>query len=262
MDPRRLSACTYPYRDRPWGEALSLIKEAGFDKVDLLGRAPHLALDGPSNDAEPIEAAARRLGLRIANLGTYAGRGFASTDSHVQVSEYGRLERTIDVAVLFGARSIRVSPGDDTMECIERIVPWFRQAAAYAGARGVYMGFETHGGGISGWPLHCVELVDRVGSPHFGVVYDPCNLMRGGADYRMALWSLRGRIAHVHVKDGQVGPGGFRLTMLGEGQLDMPWIVGTLDATGYTGDLALEYELDAPPPETGLAVWRRVASAF
>ena len=38
----RLSCCTYPLQGRPIDEALAAIADAGFAKVDVLGRAPHL----------------------------------------------------------------------------------------------------------------------------------------------------------------------------------------------------------------------------
>ena len=45
--------------------------------------------------------------------------------------------------------------------------------------------------------------------------------------------------------------------MLGEGQIDYPWILEQLEAIGYTGDLALEYELKDPPAAEGLKAWYR-----
>jgi sugar phosphate isomerase/epimerase len=43
--------------------------------------------------------------------------------------------------------------------------------------------------------------------------------------------------------------------MLGAGQIDYGWILEQLDAIGYTGDLALEYELKDPPAAEGLKTW-------
>jgi sugar phosphate isomerase/epimerase len=262
VDLTRISACSYPFRDRPWAAALTCIKQAGFGKVDLLGRAPHLSLDPRECAPQAIQQAAESLGLRIANLGAYVGRGFGASDAATAEAELAQLQRAVDIAAMFGARSIRVSPGDDDPAHIDRIAPWFRRAAAYAAEKDVYLAFETHGGGISGQPARCVELAEAVGSAYFGVLYDPCNLMHGGMDYRMALWTMREHIAHVHLKDGAVDKDGFRLTMLGEGHLDLRWIVEMLDAIGYRGDLALEYELGQPDPEEGLALWLGAAEAI
>ena len=260
MDIARLSACTFPLRERPWQEALETIARAGYRKVDLLGRAPHLTLDPAECDPAQIRAAADALGLQIANLGTYVGRGFAAEDEAAREAELAQARRAIDVAVVFGARSIRVMPGDDNPAHIDRIAPWFARVAEYAAAKDVFMGFETHGGGISGSITHARALCEAVGSPHFGVLMDPCNVMGAGVDYRMALWELREHIAHVHIKDGAVTMDkGFARTMLGEGQIDYPWVLEALDKIGYDGDLALEYELPAPPAEEGLVAFLEAA---
>jgi len=255
MDMTRISVCSYPLRQRPWREALPVLSDAGFSKVDLLGRAPHLSLDPAECDPAEIAAAAEDLGLHIANLGTYPGPGFASEDRTVAEAELAALRRALEIAASFGARSIRVRPGDDTRGCIERVAPWFAQAAEKAAEVGVYMGFETHGGGISGDPAQSVALCEAVGSPHFGVLYDPCNLMADGTDYRVALWTMREHIVHVHFKDAAVGASGFHYTMLGEGQIDFRWCVDMLDALSYTGDYAVEYELTDPAPQVGLPLW-------
>lgn len=263
MDISRLSACTYPLRNLPWQEALEIVARAGYKKVDLLGRAPHLSLDPVESDPAAIQRVAEALGLRIANLGTYAGRGFGAHDAAALEAELALTRRAIDVAAFFGARSIRVVPGDDDPASIDRLAPWFARAAEYASEKGVYMGFETHGGGISGNAVNARTLADKVGSPYFGVLYDPCNMMGAGSDYRVALWEMREHITHVHVKDGAVAMDrGFQRTMLGEGQVDYRWVLEALDEIGYTGDLALEYELPDPTPEVGLPAFLQAARAL
>ena len=51
--------------------------------------------------------------------------------------ELRSLCRAIDLAVFFGARSIRVAAGNDDPACLDRIVPWFRRGTEYAAARGL-----------------------------------------------------------------------------------------------------------------------------
>ncbi len=262
MDPSRLSACSIALHKRPLEEALAIIAAAGFHKVDLLARMPHFSLDPAECNPVRLQALAHAHGVQIANLGTYVGAGFASDEPGVQRQEWDNMLRAIELAAFFGARSIRVRPGDDSPACIDRIVPWFQRSIEHAAAYGVYMGFENHGGGISGQPTLCAELAQKVGSRYFGVLYEPCNLMHAGVDYRYALHVMREYITHVHLKDGLFTLQGFQHTMLGQGQLDIPWILAQLDQLRYRGDLALEYELQEPAAEAGLTLWREAAAGL
>jgi len=262
MDLNRLSTCTFPMRERPLNEALTIIAEAGYKRIDLLGRMPHFSLNSEEWNLDELEKLATSHSLEIANLGTYAGVGLASSDKEEQEMALAEMKATIDVAARFGARSIRVfrpkSEIDDPAQ-IDRIAPWLQQAADYAQNRNIFMGFENHGGPLCGNPEHCRTLCEKVGSPYFGVLYDPCNLMGAGTDYREALEIMRNHITHVHFKDGAVDQPGdlstFRRTMLGEGQIDFGWIMEQLNEIGYDGHIATEYELPDPSPEEGLRIW-------
>jgi sugar phosphate isomerase/epimerase len=260
MNISRLSTCSIALHKRPLEETLDIIAAAGFRKVDLLARMPHFSLDPAECDPAALKAAAHARGLQIANLGTYVGFGFASDDPAVQEKEWIDMQRALDVAAFLGARSIRVRPGNDDPACLDRVVPWFQRSAAYAAAQGITMGFENHGGGISGQPKLAAALSAQVGSPYFGVLYEPCNLMHAGVDYRYALYTMREHITHVHLKDGAYTLQGFQHTMLGQGQIDLPWILARLADINYRGDLALEYELPEPAPEDGLKDWYRAGA--
>ncbi len=263
MDIARVSACTYPLIDRPVEEAFAIIAEAGFKKVDLLGRLPHFDVDPEVCDHAARKALAEAHGLQIANLGTYLGRGFASPERAVQEAALSEVHQGIDIAVFLGARSIRLHLGEgDDPQYMDQLVPWLQRCATYAAEKGIYLGVENHGKLLSGSPTAFRALVERVGSPHFGLLYDPCNYASAGEDYRVALETLKDSIVHVHFKDGEMTAQGFQYTMLGEGDLDFVWIVEQLDAHGYAGDLALEYELKASPVEVGLKRWYETFAAM
>jgi sugar phosphate isomerase/epimerase len=255
MDMTRVSCCTIPLISRPLGEAMDIIAEAGFEKIDLLGRIPHLSLDPDECDPAAVKAMADEKGLQIANLGTYVGRAFASDDPALREQELGQMRRAIDLAVFFGARSIRVTAGNDDPACIDQIVPRFQRSAEYAAQHQIYMGVENHGGGINGNPERFAELADKIGSPLFGALYEPYNLAAHGVDYREALDIMRDHIVHTHFKAGRRTNGGYELTMMGEGDIDFVWVTEQLDELGYDGDWALEFELRTVSPDTGLKKW-------
>ena len=257
MDVSRASACTYALRDREVAYALHVIAGAGFKKVDLWGGMPHFSSNESEYKIDELIETANTYGLQIANIGTYCGRKFSS-DSKAEIQqEIQDTKKTIAIAQKLGARSIRVVPGSGEREILDKIVPYFRECAEYAESKGIYMGFENHVGGISGNPDACAELSEKVGSKHFGVLYEPCNLMHSGVDYKAAFARFSQYITHVHIKDGAPQPDGkFHATMLGDGVIDVKWVVENLNKAGYTGDFALEYEVShIEPIETGLRKW-------
>lgn len=279
MDMSRVSTCSIALIDHPPEKAMEIIAAAGYKKVDLLERLPHLSLFPDECDPAGPKAAAEAHDLQIANLATYVGGGkhgrmtnwnmhgwkvpnperfsdygFSNVNPMEKEIELDQLRRAIDLAVYFGARSIRVMAGNNDPKTLDKIVPWFQKAAEYAAEKKVYMGLENHSGGIAGTPKLCVELAEKVGSPFFGVLFEPGNLMDHTVnDYRSALEIMKEHVVHCHFKDWSPTE---RYTMLGEGVIDFPWIVEQLEAAGYEGDFALEYELPTPldtrDAETGI----------
>lgn len=257
MELDRISACTYPLRERPVEEALRTLAQCGVRKVDLWGRPPHFSADPAQLAPEAIEAAAAAAGVAVGNLGSYPGADFASDSEDARANALAEMKATIDLAVRFGARSIRVRPGTgEDPAIIDRIAPLFAESARYAAPRGIYLGMENHSGSLAGLPEACVALCEAVGSPNFGILYEPCNLMHGGVDYKAVFDAFVPWIVHIHVKDGRHADGGFHGTHLGEGEIDYAWIVESLEWLGYRGDYALEYEIcEIEPIETGLPRW-------
>jgi sugar phosphate isomerase/epimerase len=279
MDVSRISTCSIAVIEQPPEKAFDIIRAAGYKKVDVLERVPHLSLFPEECDPAALKAAAEANGLQIANLATYAGGGnhgrndawswhgwtvskpeqftscgFSSDTLAEQEKELEQLMRTIDLAVFLGARSIRVCPGNDHPDTIDKIVPWFKRAAEYAEEKRIYMGIEhMSAGSISGTPELLVELVEKVGSPYLGVLYEPANLMYiCELDYRRALEVMKDIVVHCHLKDCKPVGDGYESQMIGEGDIDLIWIVEQMEAAGYEGDYPLEYELHDPGPATGL----------
>lgn len=289
MDMKRVSTCSIALIHHPYAEAFRIIRDAGYKKVDILERVPHLSLFPEECDPVDLKAAAEAVGLKIANLSTYVGGGnesrmaqwqyhgwtvpkpdqftgcgFSSDVLADQEKELEQVKRSIDLAVLLGARSMRIAAGDDDPKSLDKVVHWLKECADYAAEKRIYMGMENHSKGTSGQPEVCVELAERVGSPYFGILYEPHNLvLHSGTDYREALKIMKDHVVHVHLKDGAFDhKGEHRFTNLGEGMIDFPWILEQLEGAGYEGDYALEFEIDGVAPETGVKDFYEAAKQF
>lgn len=257
MDLKRVSSCTYPVRELPVAEALGIMAAAGLRKADLWGRPPQFSLISNQVSLDDLLKWAGETGVAIANLGSYPGRDFASPNPAVREAELSALKTTLLAAKALGSRSIRIIPGkgDDPAQ-IDQLAPYFAAGAEFAEQLGIYMGMENHAGSLAGSPPDARRLCELVGSRHFGVLYEPANLMHGNVHYQEAFDTFSEYIVHIHVKDGTGRGESFQRTHLGEGEIDYAWVIAAMDSIGYTGDYALEYEIcDLEPIETGLPRW-------
>lgn len=257
MELSRISTCTYPLREQQIEVALEAVSDAGFEKADVWGRMPHFSEDQFLCDWEDLAELSDDTGVEVANLGTYPGRFFAAETEQQRQAELGKMRAAIEAASYFGARSIRVMPGhSENPSIIETITPFFIRAAEYAEQKDVYLGMENHAGSIAGDPILALQLCENVGNEHFGVLYEPCNLLAGGEDYREALNVFGEWVTHCHIKDGRWEDDEFQRVHLGDGEVDFAWCVEQLEAGGYNGDYALEYEVtEIEPFDTGAQKW-------
>lgn len=264
MDLARFTCCTYPLRDEPFANAFRRLAATGLTRLDVWGRKPHFSADPVECDPDTFEAAARAAGVTIANLGTYCGRDFDSDDPQKVFDEVETTRRTIALAKRFGCRTIRALPGhSDAAEVVEKVAPHYRAVMPEAEAAGVYLVMENHAGSVAGKPELAVRLCEAIGSKHFGVLYEPCNLLHLGVDYRAAFETMRDWVQHVHLKDGRGSGRDFRGCHLGEGEVDLRWCLEALAGIGYAGDFALEYEIrEIEEIDTGLVKWRRYVEAL
>jgi sugar phosphate isomerase/epimerase len=250
------AACTFPFAKQSPATALKHIAEAGFQEVDLLGRMPHFSVNEAEFDIAGLVRLLAENELRVTNIGAYFGsRLRIGSSEEEQQDELIQGKKGIEIAARLGARSIRVQPGDRSPETAFALVPFFQALAAEAEKNGIYLGVETHGG-ITSDAEGMVELCRQVGSRHFGVLYDPCNLLAGGVDYKKAYNTFRAHVVYVHLKDGLFKDDKFERVMFGDGVVDIPWVLQVLEKDGYSGGIALEYEVNhLEPPETGLRLW-------
>jgi len=92
-----------------------------------------------------------------------------------------------------------------------------------------------------------VELVDAVGLPSVRVLADTYHMNIEEDDPTAALLKAAGHIGHVQVSDSN-------RFQPGAGHLDWGALLGTLDAIGYTGHLAVECRLRGEPAAAVAAI--------
>jgi len=186
----RLGFYTYSYTDRlrmPVETCLKQIARAGYSGIDISGT------DGPSANPKSVSPdlrrltrrTAERLGLQVEAVITHAPLSDSLVDREKDPLD---LEGTVDLAVDVGADVVTFHMGGypagvEREEFWDAVVARIRDAADYATSRRIFLAVD----GI--WPEWVDDSPDTlerlfqdVGSPVFGVNFDPCYLVLTGTD--------------------------------------------------------------------------------
>ena len=254
-----LSLCTRMLEDRRLEDAIQIAAEAGYDGVELMGRVPHLP---PETSMARVRELRRRIadrGLTVSCLATYTG-GYSQLEEADCQQQLEQLQRFAEMATELSCPLVRVWAGGPEPEQAaathwQRAAEGLQRAAEIAASYGVHLGLELHYGYLHRDLPGICRLLQLIGRPEVGVIYDPANLYVAGTDYGPAVVRRLGRhILHVHVKDSvrtdAAGPGVmgpppylYRSQPLGQGMVDYSPILAALREIGYTGYLSSEARL-------------------
>ena len=111
-------------------------------------------------------------------------------------------------------------------------------------------------------PERFLELHDEVGSPFFGVNFDPCYLTLLGLDPVAVAHQWRECILHAHLKDHIGTYPDYDHRIPGQGSLDYPRIVQGLRDIGFAEALAIETFVTMDFDESCAAGYAALASAM
>ena len=166
----------------------------------------------------------------------FSGIGILSFNTGITVTPDAdvieELKKTASFAASCGAGGIRIF-ADPCCE-VRSIAGAIAESSAVANREGVKLLIETHGELTSTPDMRSlIELTD--GS--FGVIWDVLHTLETGEPIAESATNLNGAIAHVHLKDAVKTGGGYRMTKLGEGDVDPTSVREFID-----GDVPLSLE--------------------
>jgi len=155
----------------------------------------------------------------------------------------------------------------------EIVLPYWREAGAFAASNGIRLGFEMHPGFVVYNPKTLLRLRAEVGDM-IGANLDPSHLFWQGIDPIVAIRELAGAINHVHAKDTAIDPvntarngvldleryddvanRSWVFRSVGDGHDVLFWkrFVSALRVTGYDHVLSIEHEDSLASTDEGLA---------
>jgi sugar phosphate isomerase/epimerase len=271
MELNRVGICTLGLQMLALPAALDEIARLGVSGVDLWQVSPyyegrgHLASGASPEECEEVKAMAADRSLRIVHLASYPGLMFHSEVEMERINDLAWAKETADLCAACGIPAMRVAAGrGETLDRLDVVAPLLRQAAEYAARYGVRLCLETHHGLPTCRADWVRAILDAVGAPNLGVLYDPANLAPDDG-YKDVPRLVGDRIFHVHLKNLRLGLDGKRAAAWAgpaSGAVDMAWVLDALRDCGYEGVFAIEHESFREHPSLdearqGLGEWVR-----
>jgi hydroxypyruvate isomerase len=216
-----------------------------------------------NKDVDAIAAAVAEMGMPVSGL--VAEPMIALTDPANKTAWLEGLAQSVAVAKRLGAPVLIAQAGDD-LPGLSRQEQRAALVAALAGGAeilegsGVRLGLEPlntkidHVGYYLSSTREGLDIVDEVGRPEIGIVYDIYHSAVMGERTEEVLSGRVDRVVHVHVADhpGRNDPG--------TGTIDLPDRLNWLFAAGYAGRVGLEYRPKSADAEAVRAVVKALSA--
>jgi sugar phosphate isomerase/epimerase len=241
-------------------QAVAAARQYGYEGLELR------LLDGELLRSD-LDIEARR---RVRELCTDAGIPIVCVDTSVRIAQPDPTARAeqirdglafLELAAGWDSPLIRVfggpPEGADAAAARDAAIECLAPLAERGRALGVAVALETHDA-FSGSAI-VADVLAPTPADGAGVLWDTLHPFRVGDTLDQTIANLRGRLLHVHIKDGRRPADGgpnWDLTLLGEGDVPIRDILAALRTIGYDGWLSVEWEKkwhpDLAEPELAL----------
>jgi len=253
-DPNFLATADFLQTEDDFARCFDRAVEFGFEAVQLfISPQGYLSLDGDDRRAKSIAHRARASGVELTSL-EIEPFSFSLTDDDPEVRRRGEstVRRAMQMAAAMEAPGVLAIPGyvglpwdprakpvrydlayDRLREALEALAPMAEELGVTVLIENIWNMFLLS-------PLEMRTLMDDVGSPHVGVLFDTGNVVQFGFPEQW-IRILGSRIREVHLKDFRRAVGtveGF--VSLLEGDVDWPEVTSALNEIGFDGFLTAE----------------------
>lgn len=234
-------------------DTIRTLAKIGFEGIEIQADVPHAyPLQFSERDIEETKTLLRENGLAISNLNAFMHHADGDT-YHPSWIEPDQAERTrrieytlacIDLAYKLGAPHISTEPGGP-LEGISREqgLAWFleglRAVEARAREKGIRVLIEPEPGLLIEKSAEFMEVYGELDLRVFGLNFDIGHFYCVGEDPIDLVPKLKQCARHFHLEDIAPTRKHHHL-MLGEGAIDIPGVLGAIEATGYSGFVTVE----------------------
>jgi sugar phosphate isomerase/epimerase len=241
-------------------DAIRIIAKAGYDGIEIMADVPHAFPQHLTDkDIAAIRTTLRENKLEISNINAFMHHADGDTYhpswiEHDPALRRKRLDytlRCIDLAEQLGAKCISTEPGGPLEgmareEGLYLFKEGLLQVADRAREKSIRVLIEPEPGLLIENSMQFKKFYSELDSKVFGINFDIGHFFCVGEDPSELVKKMED-IPHFHLEDIAATREHHHL-MLGEGAMDIPKVLTTIQQTGYSGFVTVElytYESDA-----------------
>jgi sugar phosphate isomerase/epimerase len=216
----------------PFEELVSIARETGYQAVCL--RASAGGVETPRSRLQEMRKCVEDAGLFVSMVTADFNVPLNNDQGPNSLRNIGP---SLDVAEAVGCHLIRV--------CLKKRedIPFARTAAQEAEQRGIRLAHQCHTSSLFEEVDPMLRVLDEIGRPNFGLIYEPANLLLNGQSYGLeTLEKLRPHLMNVYVQNHRLNPQGTdELPTFCRGKVRFdhldPWESGGIDFDAVTNAL-------------------------
>jgi sugar phosphate isomerase/epimerase len=244
-------------------QMIDATKRYGFDGIEFrLLDGEVIPPDLSTHDRERVETECKAAGIPICCLDTSIRVASSATDPDARLAAERDAAAYLELAYSWGAPVIRVFGGEpgggkSIAEVAAPMADLLERIGQRAAQVGVGVALETHDSFAASADV--MRVLDLVQNRHVGVLWDTHHPYRMGESVAETYARVVSRLMHVHVKDAVPDASertGWKLLLLGEGEVPVAETVKYLKGIGYDKWVAVEWEKkwhpEIEPPEIAL----------
>ena len=232
-------------------EQVEVLDRLGIRHIEFRSIFGTNVLDLSDEQHKAFRSLLRDRGFALSAIGSPIGKVGATDPFEPHLA---RFQKAIEVAEFYEAPRIRVFSfyipgGDDPSAHRDEVLGRMAELARIADGRGVKLYLENEKGIYGDTAARVLDVLESVDSLALAHAFDPANYLEVGQEIDDAWDLLRGRTAHIHVKD--YDPKTKSMVPAGEGRGQIPRIIAEAVSDGFDGFCTLEPHLIVAGKSTG-----------
>lgn len=194
-------------------------------------------------ETETLKKAMFDYGIKVSSIGSPIGKIKLTDDFE---KHFELFKRVVEISSVLDSKYIRIfsfyhNGGNWSADERDRVISNLKKMIEYAKAEDIILLHENEKDIYGDNADRCFDLMKELYCDNFKAVFDPANFVQCGQNTKAAYEIIKPYIEYMHIKDAHFADGS--VTVAGDGDGNVEYILSDLFKNGYCGFLSLEPHL-------------------